>query len=666
MTNIIPESMRNSRGLKLVISQGWNWRESTGEQIQVENCPFCGKGDFKFYMACCDPKESSRDSLYFCHHGSCSKTGNYRTLSEHLGIRIAGVESRSEWAGKGDSKPDSLPDVDACHAALLSDAEAMDYLLSVRKFTKEIIDRQKLGLKEKVWFRKSGETKALVIPYLSTEGNVTYAKYRTLPPAEKDFITPSGWDAQLFNGQVLQEGCKEVIFLEGECDVLSCMSNGIEYAVGVPGANVKKAEWIAVLDKVAPEKIYLLYDNDSVGQRAAQEMASRIGIDKCLKITLPKEVKDINEFFTKGGTLEAFEKFKAAAQLYDITGVTSSVDALTQLEDELKGKVDLAPKYVFQWPELNRLIGMEDGDVLDIVAPEKVGKTTFGLNILDHMVAQYGEDGLLVCLEMTQARLARKWVSLVTGFEDTITEPGSPEAKAKLEELKAGCVTARSIQQSRGADLYFAYPLLVKEPEDVFKLIRDCIRRYGVKWVMFDNVQRLCDDTLKNQGHRTVQLSQISKGFAKLAKDYRIKLIRILQPKRIEKGMTISTNDVDGSSQIAKDCDGMITLWRAVVGEQKKSEWETQQQGFQESCMSFEPIMKVSVGLSRYSAGGTTKLYYDGARSQVRSLKEEQKVAMTPVSLPQGSIPMEGGGYQAVTMEEPQAVSIPTEGKITI
>ena len=110
----------------------------------------------------------------------------------------------------------------------------------------------------------------------------------------------------------------------------------------------------------------------------------------------------------------------------------------------------------------------------------------------------------------------------------------------------------------------------------------------------------------------------------------------------------------------------MITLWRSVVGEQKKSEWETQQAGFVESNMSFEPIMKVAVGLSRYSAGGTTKLYYDGARSQVRSIEESQKKAMTPERLPQGSIPMEGGGYQAVTMEEPQAVSIPTEGEITI
>lgn len=667
MSQPIPESLRASQALKFVTEQGWNWEpDGTGTQIIIETCPYCKRDNKKFYMAVADSKESSRDGLHFCHNGSCNKTGNLRTLQEHLGLRIPGVESRAEWAGSGENKPDTLPDVEACHAALLNDAEAMDYLLNVRKFTKEIIDRQKLGLKEKVWFRKSGETRALVIPYLSVEGNVTYAKYRTLPPADKDFITPSGWDAQLFNGQVLQNGCKEVLFLEGECDVLSCMSNGIEYAVGVPGANVKKAEWIAVLDKVAPEKIYLLYDNDSVGQRAAQEMASRIGIDKCLKISLPKDVKDINEFFAKRGTLEAFEKLKAAAKLFDITGVTSAVDALQQLEDELNGKVDLAPKYISQWPELNRLVGFEDGDVIDIVSPEKQGKTTLAMNLLDHMVAQYGEDGLLVCLEMTQARLARKWVALVTGFEDVLTEPGTPEARAKLEELKASCVTARSIQQSRGADLYFAYPQLVKEPEDVFKLIRDCIRRYGVKWVCLDNLQRLCDDTLKNQGHRTVHLSQISKGLTKIAKDYKIKLVRILQPKRIEKGATISTNDVDGSSQVGKDCDAMMTLWRSVVGEQKRSEWETQQAGFEESYTSFDPIMRVSVGLSRYSAGGTTKLFFDGARSQVRSLKEEQKAAMTPERLPQGSIPLEGGGYHKVATEEPQANVIPTEGDITI
>ncbi len=661
----ISESLRHSKAVQFVTAQGWNWRPGSGDQIQVEICPYCKKSDFKFFMGTGDPNDprNTRDGLHKCFHSSCDRQGNLRTLAEHLGLRIPGVDSRKEWASNGEHKPDALPDTEACHQTLLGDPEAMDYLLNVRGFTREIIDQQKLGLKEKIWFHEVGESKALVIPYL-VGGNIVFAKYRTLPPKPKDFITPSGWEAPLYNGEILVEGINEVLFVEGEADALSCLSQGISYVVGVPGANVKKTLWIDTLDKVAPKKIYILYDADKAGRKGAQELASRIGIEKCYKITLPlfnvtvdgitRPGKDINDWFRYGeGTLEKFEDLKKQASLFDITGVTSSVDALTQLENELNEKTDLAPTYVFPWPELNKLIGMEKGDVLDIVAPEKVGKTTFGLNILDHMVSQYGENGLLVCLEMTQARLAKKWVSLVTGFEDVMTEPGTEPAKQKLAELKAACVTARSIQQERAADLYFAYPQLVSEPEDIFKLMRDCIRRYGVEWIMFDNLQRLCDDTLKNQGHRTVQLSQISKGLAKLTKDYNIKMIRILQPKRIEKGATISTNDVDGSSQVAKDCDGMITMWRRVVGELKKSEWETEQEGFTESLESFDPITKITVGLSRYSAGGTTKLLFDGARSQVRSIPNEQKAGMKQNVEYNKVIPLEGGGtIKLLPMEE--------------
>lgn len=666
MSQPIPLQLVNSPALQLVTSQGWNWQGPDGGQIKIEVCPFCKKSDFKFYMAVMDPLEGSRDGLYFCHHGSCGQTGNLRKLQEHIGLRIAGIESRSEWAGKSDKKTDTLPDIQSCHTALLGDADALDYLLNVRGFSREVIEQQKLGLKEKVYFRQAGEVRALVIPYL-VNGNAVFVKYRTLPPSPKDFVCPSGWDAPLYNGEILQEGLNEIIFVEGEADAISCMSAGLKNVVGVPGANVKKAAWIEVLDKIAPDKIYILYDNDRAGQKGAQEIASRIGIDKCLKLILPafkvevdgveRPGKDVNEWFAKGGgTLEAFEQLKQDAEFFDVTGVTSAADALTQLEDELAGKVDLAPKYITQWPSLNKLVGFEEGDVIDILAPEKVGKTTFGMNLMDHMASTYGEDGLIVCLEMTQARLARKWVAMVTGFEDILTTPGTPESKAKLEELKAACVKARELQQNRGADLYFAYPQMVKQPEDVFKLIRDCIRRYGVKWVMFDNLQLLCDNTLENKAHRTVHLSQISKGFAKLAKDHKVKLIRILQPKRIEEGHMISTNHTDGASQIAKDCDAMLTLWRNSTGEVKKSEWE-KDNGF-ESDESFEPKMKVTVGLSRYSSGGSRNLYFDGARSQVTEMptsaapKQQFNSIITTEAVP--------------TESSAPAAQIPSEGPITI
>src|SRR5271157_311477 len=227
MSQAIPENLRASLGIKFVIEQGWNWElDGTGSQIIIETCPYCKKNNKKFYMAVSDSRVSTRDGLFFCHNGSCNKTGNLRTLQEHLGVRIAGVESRREWAGTGENKPDTLPDVDACHAALLGDAEAMDYLLNVRGFTQEIIDRQKLGLKEKVWFREAGESKALVIPYL-VDGNIVYAKYRTLPPKPKDFISPSGWEAGLYNADALDDECKEIIMVEGEADCLSLLSHGV-------------------------------------------------------------------------------------------------------------------------------------------------------------------------------------------------------------------------------------------------------------------------------------------------------------------------------------------------------------------------------------------------------------------------------------------------------
>jgi replicative DNA helicase len=959
MTQSIPATLANSVGLQYISSKGWNWQGGEDGQVKVEICPLCKAGNWHFYVAV----SGNKDGLWFCHR--CGETGNLQTLQEACGDKVPGVTSRKEWAGK-ERTPDALPDVNSCHMALLSDAEALDYLLNVRGFSAEIINELKLGVKEKVYFRQAGETKALVIPYLVT-GNTVFVKYRTLPPSPKDFACPAGWDAPLYNGEILVDGLKEIIFVEGEADTISLMSNGVRNVVGVPGANTKKAVWIEALDRIAPEKIFIMYDNDKVGQRAAQEMASRIGIEKCWKITLPKEYKDINEFFQKGGSIEVFEKLKEAATLFDISGVTSSKDALEQLEDELNGKADLAPTYITQWPDLNRLVGFEDGDVIDIVAPEKVGKflsvdskvlttkgwvrngdlkvgdslasvdgepnvvmgvypqgkqelfkvtfsdgrytlagaphlwrihgctpwergndrvyttdaiateycypgtrrsqkvyidlvsgdfghndilpiepwllgaligdgglsngspiitsadesiiqrvsmkvmglgdtlkkadkhysyringgvtkmllgelglwghkaetkfipnvyltankksrwellrglmdtdgtagnkygtlsycsvskrlaldvqmlvrslggiskvgppqkkqfrykgelrtgqpayivsillperekaftlqrkldrvkprayqprltfksiesiglgealcirvshpskmyitddyivthnTTLGLNLLEHMVSAYGEDGLLICLEMTQARLARKWVSIVTGFEETLSAPGSEEAKVKKIELLDCIGKARAIQAGRTGDLYFAYPVLVKEPADIFKLIVDCVRRYGVKWVMFDNLQRLCDDTLKNQAHRTVHLSQISKGLTKIAKDYKIKLIRILQPKRIDKGSVISTNDVDGSSQVAKDCDAMLTMWRNATGSTKQSQYQADTQQPEEE-QSFEALTWINVGLSRYSGGGRCKLYFDGGRSQVKNYEETVK-----------------------------------------
>ena len=645
MTQTIPSNFENSVALRYVISKGWSWEEASGDQIKIQNCPYCSNSNSKFYMACSSPESGSRDGLNFCH--ACQQTGNLRHLQEHCGDRIKGVDSRADWAGGKAKILTELPDVEACCAALLSDAETLDYLMNVRKFSMDIIKKQKLGVKEKHFFHKAGETKAIVTPYLSSEGNVTWVKYRTVPPHVKDFSSPHG-EAGLYNAGALNEDCKEIILCEGENDCISLLDHGITDVCGVPGANVKKASWIEALDRIDP-KVYILFDTDGPGNKGAQELASRIGLERCLKIRLPKEVKDIGEWFAKGGTAEEFQRLKDEAVLFNVSGVVSSGDALQDLEDKLEGKTELAPTYTFPWPALNKLIGMETGDVLDIVGEAKRGKTSVALVILDHMVKTYNEPGLLCCLDMTPDRLAKKWISLVTGFADDLTIPGTPEAAAKLVELKECIVKAREEQRSREADLYFCYPPLVTSPEDVYKLLRDCIRRYGVRWIVLDNIQRLCDATLKNQNMRTIHLSQISKELTKIAKDHKIQMIRIVQPKKIAAASIVTTGDVDGSSQLEKDNDAMILLHRQATGPTTKSAYAEEEEDGVESNESFSDNMRVTVGLSRYSSGGHCFLRFDGARNQVHNYEKPKMPAQQFNSL--------------LPMEKPEtAVKLSTEG----
>lgn len=922
----------------------------------------------------------NRDGLHMCH--KCGKSGRLSDIKQHLGIDVQNTDSRKDW-GAAERKVELLPDVAACHQMLLEDEAAMDYLVNGRGFSRDIIVRQQIGLVPRRYFRECGEVRAILYPYL-VNGNCVFGHFRTLPTmplsenrVPKAFSSPLGWDAPLYNGEILRDGLREVLLVEGEANTIAALDHGVEDVCGVPGANFKKAEWITTLDALGLEKIYICYDKDSAGQKAAQTVAARIGIERCWKIVLPdftvttdegevRKGKDLNEWFVSGGgTAERLQKLKEEAQLFDVDGVSSSRDATQEFLDELLGKDTLEPKYKTGWPSLNKLVGFEDGDVIDILAEEKIGKlqplsalvlrtdgwvrmgdlkigdplasedgapsvvtrifkhglkavyrvtfsdgrstlvgkehlwkvasrrnhhrdgyrvvdteelsrliattdtffiplfngeygvdsspnkhkkkypidpwfmgallgdggftnpsptftkkdtlvidavhgyakdmgcilhqidelswrivsrtveenylsthlrrlglkgksslekfipqrylngtrqarlsllaglmdtdgslegecnvpcfntsspqlakdvqylvrslggvatvtsrmphytyndemltgkkayrvyiklhekvcryshkaakelprtrdfllsvvsvveegeeetqciavshpshlyvtddfilthnTTLGMNLIEHMVNEYGEDGIIICLEMTRARLARKWVCHLAQIADNIPKT-IDEAKALADAFKDAIPRVQNATANRPGNLYFCYPKY-KTEEDIYTLIRDCIRRYGVKWIMLDNLQLLCDTTLGSK-NRTQHLSAISKVTAKIGKDYGVQMIRILQPHRIAQGKMVSTSNVDGASQVAKDCDCMMTAHRNKIGELTADQFESCQ--YVEQEQAFDSKMLLGVGLSRYSSGGYVTLHYEGATSTVSEMNAAQ------------------------------------------
>jgi 5S rRNA maturation endonuclease (ribonuclease M5)/KaiC/GvpD/RAD55 family RecA-like ATPase len=610
--------VEQSKALAYCDEKGWLQSARKNEDhVILEYCPVCGKENYHFYMRY-TPRD--KDGLWDCK--VCGQNGNLRQLREFLGDRLENTMSLKD-AAQGNRQPGVLPDAEAAHWRLMHEAEnenvdevTLDYLIGTRGLAIETVERFKLGI-----INEYGK-KWLVIPFYNN-GNLIYAKYRTLPPEKKEFRGISGRECPLFNQEAIKPNMEELIFVEGEMDALSCLSNGIENVVGVPGANIHKAIWIKRLDESNPQKIYLLYDNDQVGQSAAREMAIRIGIDKCYNVVLPTSwtngdvespVKDINEFFKAGATLENLEVLKTLAKPFPVEGVQSVGEIIEDLRAELESGVGLHGKYDSPWPELNDLIGLlDEGDLVGIIAEGKIGKTTMAMNWLDHLVQRYKRAGLMFCQEMQPKRMVRKFIAYKTDTDD---------ANITIETVDSALAAVADYE----ADYLFGYTKGTKFQE-VADTIRQAVRRYGAKFVCFDNLQLLC----RNIEHSAQETSVITKQFKQLAMELGIVILLIIQPNRVREGEIVAARNAHGSSAIEKDVDYMICLHRNREGKIKAEDFDAVP--FMQVEENFQPQLLVRVDLSRYSSGGATTLWMIGAKSKVISFPEAAR------ALTRGSIP---------------------------
>ena len=129
-------------------------------------------------------------------------------------------------------------------------------------------------------------------------------KYRD---AEKNFKMHTGSELIFYNINAII-GKKECYIVEGEIDCLTMIQEGYPDTISVPNGAAKSNNNLQYLDNCYQyfeqiEKVYLLTDNDEPGEALAQELARRIGVEKCYRIRL-KDYKDVNEQFCKTGRLE--------------------------------------------------------------------------------------------------------------------------------------------------------------------------------------------------------------------------------------------------------------------------------------------------------------------------------------------------------------------------
>jgi twinkle protein len=247
------------------------------------SCPFCSQDRRKSNSK--DMTLSRKDDgavVYFCHH--CDAQG---VVQAKRRIQLAAVP-----------QPKIVSNTLKDHH--------YDWLKQ-RGISRETADKAKLFSADK-WFARLNKTADCIgFPYYR-DGALVAAKYRSFP--EKDFTQDSG-GAHDFFGIDHVDTTKPLIIVEGEIDALTLMEAGIVNAVSVPsGAPIKVADgkvlpsedkkfayvWNAREVIEAVPYVVLATDQDGPGQALAEELARRIGKEKCRVAKF--DAKDLNDIFT--------------------------------------------------------------------------------------------------------------------------------------------------------------------------------------------------------------------------------------------------------------------------------------------------------------------------------------------------------------------------------
>jgi len=238
----------------------------------------------------------------------------------------------------------------------------------------------RFGITETVeWMPKAQtEVPTICFNYFRNEELVNI-KFRA---KNKDFKLSKNSELIFYNIDSIQ-GEETVVIVEGEIDCLSCHEAGIYPVISVPNGAGNNLQYLdncwRSFDKAT--KIIIATDNDEPGIKLRDELARRLGVERCFKVSYPEGCKDINDVLvkhTKRGVLSVIEQ----PIPWPIEGVHTMDDLY---DDVCNYYLNGYPKgYETKIPGLNDLITFSGGQITMVTGIPGHGKSEF----LDYITSQ--------------------------------------------------------------------------------------------------------------------------------------------------------------------------------------------------------------------------------------------------------------------------------------
>ena len=360
-------------------------------------CPKCGGGSKREPSLSVKIDDDNRGATWVCHRGNCNWTGGER------------LKSPGGGGFRPSRPPPPPPPTKPVEDANKDRPKWLYEYFAGRGIGDETVDA--FGLyAAKRWFHPPiGEQPAMVFPY-RFKRELVNRKFRSMPPnkahAQDQNVLPT-----LFNIDSV-EGVDEVIWVEGEIDVLSLHEAGYRQVVslkdGAPGKlraeddpareNDKRYAALAthadLLGEVA--RFILAGDMDDPGMVLREELARRLGRHRCWTVDWPEGCKDANDTLRQRGP-EGVRAAINAAQPYPIEGLqTIRPGTLTALRHRPPPMVLTTGSRATD--EVIKLPG--DGRLIVVTGMPNGGKSSWLIFVSVHLMAHHNRRFVVFSPEM--------------------------------------------------------------------------------------------------------------------------------------------------------------------------------------------------------------------------------------------------------------------------
>lgn len=312
-----------------------------------------------------------------------AKGSDFKTIFPEV-CRYLGITNLDRPKPK--AKPPA-PDISAM--APMTGTPAMAYLTDKRGITADTLKAYRVRSHK----RPSDHNQDFVaFYYTDSEGEPVMLKSTGIKPTaegKKDIWTTAPYYT-LWGWWLVTARDRTIIITEGEVDAMSVHQLNPGMPVLSLPSGASNLTWIENdYDTLARfERIYICTDMDEPGEKAAQEIAKRLGLARCYRLPIPGGMKDANEVFTKDHGDENFFEFStwiSRAVTYDPPTLRGASAFRQDVKARLRREKREDECNTFVFPDIP--FQLRDGECTLLTGYTGHGKSEGAYQILTHEMA---------------------------------------------------------------------------------------------------------------------------------------------------------------------------------------------------------------------------------------------------------------------------------------